>query len=58
MIHENEIVLFNREEAIQLAGRIITDYEWDTIKEWITMDDNMWQVIDECIKNTIDEIIL
>ena len=58
MTKENEIVLFNREEAIQLAGRVITDYEWDTIKEWVTMDDNMWQVIDECIKNTIDEIIL
>ena len=58
MTKENEIVLFNREEAIQLAGRVITDYEWDTIKEWVTMDDKMWQVIDECIKNTIDEIIL
>lgn len=54
---QNEIILLHREEATQLASRVITDHEWDTIKEWIITDDNMWQVIDECIKNTINEIV-
>ena len=57
-MNENEIILVAREEAEQLSGRVLTDDEWLTIREWVTTDDNMWQVIDECIKNTIDEVIL
>lgn len=57
MINPNDIVLFNREEADQLVRRVLTDDEWLKIREWITSDDNLWEVIDECIQNTINEVI-
>jgi hypothetical protein len=56
-MNENEIILFAREEAEQLSGRVLTNDEWLTIREWITTDDNMWEVIDQCIKTTIDDVI-
>jgi hypothetical protein len=57
MINTNDIVLFTREEANQLVRRVLTDDEWLKIREWITSDDNLWEVIDECIQNTISEVI-
>jgi hypothetical protein len=57
MMNPNDIVLFTREEANQLVRRVLTDDEWLKIREWITSDDNLWEVIDECIQNTISEVI-
>ena len=57
-MNNDEIILFAREEADQIVGRVVSDDEWDTIKEWVTTDDNMWEVIEKCIKNTVDEVIL
>ena len=57
MLNPNDIVLFTREEADQLVRRVLTDDEWLKIREWITSDDNLWEVIDECIQNTISEVI-
>jgi hypothetical protein len=57
MMNPNDIVLFTREEADQLVRRVLTDDEWLKIREWITSDDNLWEVIDECIQNTISEVI-
>jgi hypothetical protein len=53
----NKIMLFDREEAESIAERDLTDEEWLMIRSEITTDDTMWQVIDECIKNTVDEVI-
>lgn len=49
----NRIILTDREEINQLFQKPLSDQEWDQVREWIITDDNMWQVIDECIKNTI-----
>jgi hypothetical protein len=57
MLNPNDIVLFTREEATQLSGRVLTENEWLKIREWITSDDTMWEVIDECIQNSINEVI-
>ena len=57
MASKNQMILIDREEAELLAERDLTDWEWQMIKEHIATDDNMWQVIDECIKNTVDEIV-
>jgi hypothetical protein len=57
MLNTNDIVLFTREEATQLSGRVLTEDEWLKIREWITSDDTMWEVIDECIQNSINEVI-
>ena len=57
MRNENEMILVDREEIELLAERNITDDEWQTIKEHIATDDNMWQVIDECLRITVDEVI-
>jgi hypothetical protein len=57
MINTNDIVLFTREEATQLSGRVLTDEQWLKIREWITSDDTMWEVIDECIQNSINEVL-
>ena len=57
MASKNQMILIDREEAELLAERDLTDWEWQMIKEHIATDDNMWQVIDECIKNTVDEVV-
>ena len=57
MASKNQMILIDHEEAELLAERDLTDQEWQTIKEEIATDDNMWQVIDECIKNTVDEVV-
>jgi uncharacterized protein YrzB (UPF0473 family) len=57
MASKNQMILIDREEAELLAERDLTDQEWQMIKEHIATDDNMWQVIDECIKNTVDEVV-
>lgn len=57
MASKNQMILIDREEAELLAERDLTDQEWQTIKEEIATDDNMWQVIDECIKETVDQVI-
>ena len=57
MRNENEMILVDREEIELLAERDITNDEWQMIKEHIASDDNMWQVIDECLRNTVDEVI-
>ena len=55
---ENEIILFAREEADQIAGRLLDDEEWDKVREWITTDDNMWEFIEQCVKATVEEVVL
>ena len=55
---ENKIILFAREEADQIAGRLLDDEEWDKVREWITTDDNMWEVIEQCVKATVEEVVL
>jgi hypothetical protein len=57
MMNPNDIVLFTREEATQLSGRVLTDEQWLTIRSEITTNDTMWEVIDECIQNSINEVI-
>ena len=57
MASKNQMILIDREEAELLAERDLSDQEWQMIKEHIATDDNMWQVIDECIKNTVDEVV-
>jgi hypothetical protein len=57
MLNLNDIMLFTREEATQLSDRILTDEEWLTIRSEITTNDTMWEVIDECIQNSINEVI-
>jgi hypothetical protein len=57
VLNLNDIVLFTREEATQLSDRILTDEEWLTIRSEITTNDTMWEVIDDCIKNIIEEVI-
>ena len=52
----NRIILTDREEMNQLFDKPLTDEQWDHVREWIITDDNMWQVIDECIKNTIEDL--
>jgi hypothetical protein len=36
---------------------VLTDEEWLTIRSEITTNDTMWEVIDECIQNSINEVI-
>jgi hypothetical protein len=57
MLNLNDIMLFTREEATQISDRILTDEEWLKIRSEITTNDTMWEVIDDCIKNIIDEVI-
>lgn len=57
MSDNKTIVLTDREEIENLVGRTLTDEEWDKMYEWITTDDNMWSVIDECLRTTIDEVL-
>lgn len=52
----DKIILADREEMSQLFDKPLNDQEWDQVREWIITDDNMWQVIDECLKNTIDDL--
>lgn len=57
MLNLNDIMLFTREEATQISDRILTDEEWLKIRSEITTNDTMWEVIDDCIKNIIDEVV-
>ena len=52
----NKIVLADREEINQLFEKPLDDDQWLQVREWIITDDNMWEVIDECIKNTIQDL--
>ena len=58
MDNNNEMILVDREEIELLAEQDITDDQWQMIKEHIATDDNMWQVIDECIRHTVDQVII
>jgi len=58
MDNNNEMILVDREEVELLAEQDITDDQWQMIKEHIATDDNMWQVIDECIRHTVDQVII
>lgn len=57
MGNNDEIILITRDEINQLTTSPISDQEWERIREYIISDDNMWSVIDECIKNTVDEVM-
>ena len=57
MLNPNDIVLFTREEATQLSGRVLTEDEWLKIRSEITTNDTMWEVIDECIQNSINAVL-
>lgn len=56
MMNPNDIVLVTREEIDQLTDSPISDDVWEKVREYIISDDNMWEVIDECIKNTVSEV--
>ena len=56
MMNPNDIVLVTREEIDQLTANPISDDVWEKVREYIISDDNMWEVIDECIKNTVSEV--
>jgi acetone carboxylase gamma subunit len=58
MDNNNEMILVDREEVELYAEQDITDDQWQMIKEHIATDDNMWQVIDECIRHTVDQVII
>ncbi len=57
MLNTNDIVLFTREEAIQLSGQVLTDEQWKVIRREIVTNDTMWEVIDECIQNSINAVL-
>jgi len=57
MLNTNDIVLFTREEAIQLSGQVLTDEQWKLIRREIVTNDTMWEVIDECIQNSINAVL-
>jgi hypothetical protein len=57
MSNPNEIVLITRDEINQLTTSPISDYDWERVREYIISDDNMWEVIDECIKTTLDDVM-
>lgn len=57
MRNENEMILVDREEIEVVAKRSITDDEWQKIKEWLATSDTMWEVIDQFISQTVDEVI-
>lgn len=57
MGNNDEIILITRDEINQLTTSPISNYDWERIREFIISDDNMWSVIDECIKNTVDEVM-
>ena len=57
MGNNDEVILITRDEINQLTTSPISDQEWERIREFIISDDNMWSVIDECIKNTVDEVM-
>jgi ethanolamine ammonia-lyase large subunit len=57
MGNNDEIILITRDEVNQLTTSPISNYDWERIREFIISDDNMWSVIDECIKNTVDEVM-
>lgn len=57
MGNNDEVILITRDEINQLTTSPISDQEWERIREYIISDDNMWSVIDECIKNTVDEVM-
>jgi hypothetical protein len=56
MASKNEMILLDRDEAEAIAERELTDQEWQVIKEELATSDTMWQVIDEFIKQTVDEV--
>jgi len=56
MMNPNDIVLVTREEIDQLTDSPISDDVWERVREYIISDDNMWEVIDECIKNTVSAV--
>jgi hypothetical protein len=57
MLNTNDIVLFTREEATQLSGQVLTDEQWKLIRREIVTNDTMWEVIDECIQNSINAVL-
>jgi len=57
MLNTNDIVLFTREEAVQLSGQVLTDEQWKVIRREIVTNDTMWEVIDECIQNSINAVL-
>lgn len=58
MSNPNEIVLITRDEINQLTTSPISDYDWEKVREYIISDDNMWSVIDECIRTTVDDVMI
>jgi ethanolamine ammonia-lyase large subunit len=57
MGNNDEIILITRDEINQLTTSPISDYDWERVREYIISDDNMWEVIDECIKTTLDDVM-
>ena len=52
----NQILLTDREEMNQLFGKELSDKEWDQVREWITTDDQMWEAVDECMLNMMQDL--
>lgn len=53
----DSITLLDKEAITNIIGREPSEAEWEKIYEWVTTDDNMWSVIDQCIKDTIFECV-
>jgi DNA replication protein DnaD len=54
----NSIELLSREEAEQLVGRAITQYEWEQISDDLLADDDLFTIIDTAVKEAVDRVIL
>ena len=57
MASKNEMILLDRDEAEAIAERELTNQEWQVLNEELATSDTMWQVIDEFVKQTVDEVI-
>jgi hypothetical protein len=53
---QNKIILYSKDEAESHAEKELTSKEWESVYIAIMQDENMWQVIDECIKTTLDDL--
>jgi hypothetical protein len=54
----NSIELLSRDEAEQLVGRAITQYEWEQISDDLLADDDLFTIIDTAVKEAVDRVIL
>lgn len=54
--YNDEIILVTRDEINQLTDKPISNEIWNQVYERIMSDDSIWQVVDECIKDIVDDV--